>query len=284
MSTGEARSHSWQINGLRIEGLGWGDPNAQPLLCLHGWLDNAASFSLLGPLLNDFHVVALDLTGHGRSSRRSADAGYQIWDDLPEIQGVVDELGWDEFNLLGHSRGAIISTLFAATLPQRVRRLVLLDAVMPQPLAQNEFPGQMAHFLRDKGRLLGRETRVFDTIEAAVQNRADAGLPQDAARLLTARNLRPCDGGYTWSTDPRLRGASAVKLTQGQIQAVLETLEMPTLLLLAEEGHGAHPELSANARLHIQNLTLEVVRGGHHFHMEPGVAHLAQRVTKFLQV
>ena len=115
---------SWQVNGLQLAGLSWGDPGAKPLLALHGWLDNAASFSVLAPLLKHHHVVAVDLTGHGLSAHRSADAGYQIWEDLPELLGVLDALGWQEFSLMGHSRGAIIAGLLASTLPERVQRLV----------------------------------------------------------------------------------------------------------------------------------------------------------------
>ena len=68
----------WDVHGLRLAGLSWGSPEARPLLCLHGWLDNAASFAVLAPLLQGSHVVAPDLTGHGKSARRSADATYQI--------------------------------------------------------------------------------------------------------------------------------------------------------------------------------------------------------------
>jgi pimeloyl-ACP methyl ester carboxylesterase len=87
--------------------------------------------------------VALDLTGHGQSDWRSADASYQIWDDLPEIVGVLDTLGWDTCDLVGHSRGAIISTIIASAFPERVRHLVLLDAVVPEAVAAEAFPAQM---------------------------------------------------------------------------------------------------------------------------------------------
>ena len=80
----------WEINGLRLAGLSWGDTRRPTVLALHGWLDNAASFSVLAPLRVQHHVISIDLTGHGRSACQSADAGYQIWDDLPELLGVLD--------------------------------------------------------------------------------------------------------------------------------------------------------------------------------------------------
>lgn len=274
----------WTVHGLHIAGLAWGDPAAPAILCLHGWMDNAASFAVLAPLLENYYVVAPDLTGHGQSDRRSADATYQIWDDLPEVLGIVDELGWENFSLVGHSRGAVIASLFAASYPERVEHLVMLDAVGPQPTAEDEFPAQMRRFLQDKGRLLLRETREFSRIADAVAARVETGLGQAAAALIAERNLRAIEGGFTWTTDPRLRGASAVKLTPGQVDAVLGALTMPTLLLLAEQGHGGrYPAMQDMAQRCIPQLNLAQLPGEHHFHMETSVPDLAQLILEFMQ-
>lgn len=283
MNAAEPLPLQWEINGLKLAGLSWGKPGDRPLLALHGWLDNAASFSLLAPLMTGYHVVALDLTGHGHSDRRSPDATYQIWDDLPEILGVVDAMAWDNFSLVGHSRGAIISSLFASAFPERVGRLVLMEAVGPQPVPEQQFPQQMRKFLLDKQRLMQQATRVFPTVEDAVSSRRNGGLHAAAAQLLVERNLRPCADGFSWTTDPRLRGASAVKLTVGQNRAVLESLAAPTLVLLAEDGLGRQRELAVSAERHVGNLITEQVSGGHHFHMETNVAAVARRLTHFLE-
>ncbi|CAA0088646.1 Tropinesterase [Halioglobus japonicus] len=274
----------WRVNGLQLAGLSWGEPGEKPLLALHGWLDNAASFAFLAPQLKGYHVVALDLTGHGQSDRRSMDASYQIWDDLPEILGVVDALGWDTFDLVGHSRGAIISTLLASAFPERIRHLTLLDAVVPGAVAEGEFPRQMRKALEDKVRLQARANRVFPSLDDAVASRVERGLSPAAARLLVERNLRECPQGLTWTTDPRLHGASAVKLSDGHLQAVLRALDMPTLLLLARQSLGQAEKLAGYAKLHIPRLTLDTVEGGHHFHMEDNVAEVAQRMRDFLSV
>jgi len=274
---------SWNVNGLAIRGLAWGDHNLPPMLMLHGWLDNAASFALLAPAIRDRYVVAIDLTGHGRSDRRSADASYQIWDDLPEILGVLDLLGWDEFDLLGHSRGAIISALFASAFSERVKRLVLLDAIFPQAVAENLFSEQLRKSLEQTPKLLVASNRVFKTLSEGTKLRTNKQLNSEAAALLVERGTVACDGGYTWTTDRRLHGASAVKLTPGQISSVSERLTMPTLLLLAEGGmvdrsDDFHSLLSLTGEL-----TLERVSGGHHFHMEPPVQALANRISGFVR-
>ena len=68
MTPDTANPVEWHVNGLKIAGLAWGQPDRTPLLALHGWLDNAASFAILAPMLDQYYVVALDLTGHGLSA------------------------------------------------------------------------------------------------------------------------------------------------------------------------------------------------------------------------
>lgn len=274
---------TWQINGLQLAGLAWGEPGAKPLLALHGWLDNAASFTRLAPLLEEHYVVALDLTGHGCSNCRSADASYQIWDDLPEVLAVAEALGWSSFDLLGHSRGAIIATLLASAFPERIEHLVMLDAVSPDAVAPADFPAQLRKSLRDIPALVARGNRVIGSIEAAVESRQRRGLSAYAARVISERNLRECEGGYTWTTDPRLHGASAVKLSDSQIEAVLGALTMPTLLMLASHEREAHRTWMENhARTHIPNVSVEAVEGGHHFHLEASAEDVARRIRSFL--
>ncbi|MEH6587851.1 MAG: alpha/beta hydrolase [Halioglobus sp.] len=279
----EARDCAWEVDGLQIAGLAWGDPENPPILALHGWLDNANSFAMLAPQLKNHHVVALDLTGHGQSSRRSADATYQVYDDLPQILAVVEQLGWERFDLIGHSRGAIIAALFAATFPEKVRQLVLLDGVAPPPLEEGEFVTQMRRYVLEKKRLQARQTRIYKRLELAVAARAEQGLNFEAARLIVGRNLLQVDGGYTWTTDPRLRGASAVKMTTRQVDAVLQALAMPTLLLMADSGFSkTHAKKFSSLGERIPGVILETFPGGHHFHMEQGVATLGERIQLFL--
>ena len=269
------RPEQWQVNGLALHGLSWGEPGQRPVLALHGWLDNAASFAVLGPLLQDCHVVALDLTGHGQSDHRSRDASYQVWDDLPEIVGVLEQLGWVRFHLVGHSRGASISTLLASAYSDRVITLSLLDGLAPEPLAEDALPTQLRRAIEDKQRLVARKIRALPSMEKAIATRATPGMEPEAAALIAERNLRRVAEGVAWRTDNRLRGASAVKLTTGHIEAVLAALSMPTLLLLASDGARRHPELAELARRHIASLQVEEIDGGHHFHMEKSAPRVA---------
>jgi pimeloyl-ACP methyl ester carboxylesterase len=228
-------------------------------------------------------VVALDLTGHGQSDRRSPHSGYQIWEDLPQLLGVADQLGWSDFDLLGHSRGGIISTLLAAVAPARVRKLVLLDALLPRAVDEEAFPGQLREWLTDRARYLAKTPVRVESLAHAVKLRSAKGLSEEAASMLMQRNLKPLDDAYTWTTDPRLFGASAVKLTATQARSVLQSIQAPVLLLMASEGYADHPEVTELAETYLGDLVIETVEGGHHFHMEAGADLVASRICTFLE-
>ena len=123
MTTEFLRERTFEVNGLQIACKEWGRPGFTPIIALHGWLDNAASFDHLIPLMNNVHVIALDMMGHGKSSHRSADSFYEPWIDVGDVISVADQMLWDKFTLLGHSRGAIISAFIAGTFPERIKNL-----------------------------------------------------------------------------------------------------------------------------------------------------------------
>ena len=118
MSTRAApREHAITVRGARLAWRQWGEDHEYPVLALHGWLDNAASFDALGPLLAGHRVIALDLPGTGSAISAEPHGSYNIWDDLPDLVWLSAELGLARYALLGHSRGAAIATLLAAIEP-----------------------------------------------------------------------------------------------------------------------------------------------------------------------
>jgi pimeloyl-ACP methyl ester carboxylesterase len=123
---------------------------------------------------------------------------------------------------------------------------------------------------------------VYAGVDQAVASRLERGLPPAAARLLVERNVNTSEQGVSWSTDPRLHAASAVKLTVAQIEAVLGALSMPTLLLLSKQSSAYLADMVERAQEHISDLTVQFVEGGHHFHMESDVNTVAQSICQFL--
>lgn len=268
----------WSIAGVEIAGKRWRN-GSRRVLALHGWLDNAASFDVLAPLL-DADIVALDLAGHGHSYHRTPQATYNIWDDLPDILRTADHLGWDSFHLLGHSRGAIIVTLLA-TATGRVESSVLLDGLRPDPTPLGEFCDQLGRYLQEH-LAPAHNGSWYESPELAVRVRCRAtGMLESSARPIVERALERGADGWNWRNDPRVRMASAVKMSPEQIAVVLQRFtQRRHLALLADTGVGAmlkrQRELEA-----LPQLRFETFAGSHHFHMEEPARTLAKKIEAF---
>ena len=277
------RDYSLRVRGARIAVREWGEVNQPAVLALHGWLDNAASFDALAPLLSGYRIIAIDLPGHGYTEHRSACGTYNIWDDLPDIELLAEALGVKQYHLLGHSRGAIISTLIAATAKDRVLSLVMLDGAHAPPAEDQECADQLARFCRDYTGETGKRARVYESISDAVDARVRAtGIHRDAAEPIVARNLYAVEGGYRWRTDARLQNASALKLSLAQWRAAISTVEVPGFMVAAESGNA---DLIGKMGLlqdykSLQRLNIE---GCHHCHMLSQAEEIADAILNFWQ-
>jgi pimeloyl-ACP methyl ester carboxylesterase len=276
----------WTIEGVELAGLASGPEDAPVIIALHGWLDNAGSFSVLRPLLLEFRFLALDLPGHGLSGHRSPFGGYQIWDDLPQLSQLLERLGREKYVLLGHSRGAMIAALLAATRPERTSHLVTLDGMVPLPMDDSGFVTQMRSFMKDRERISRKETRVFASVAEFVERRSRSGEPARVAEMMAVRALRETSEGFEWRGDPLLSGASAVKLNLGQIEATLAALQMPVLNIWATPSERMKAFREAAQKLaaeKVPNLTALEIPGHHHWHMEETPARaMAVAIREFL--
>ena len=278
-----AQEREWKIDGLRISGLSWGDSVLPTIIALHGWLDNAASFWKLAPLLENYQVIAIDLPGHGLTDDRSPDATYQIWDDLPQLVKLIEDVSSLPIVLMGHSRGAIISLFLAAVLSEKVRSMVALDALIPDPQPEGNVTNQLKKFIKERQNLVNKKHTYLRNREDVIRRRCSVGLSLDAAEILARRSLLHVkDKGYFWRFDQRLKGASAVKFSKDDLSDILGNIEIPVMLAIASDGYAnSSSELDAIS----QTLTrCEIVRvkGGHHFHMEESAQYLSQIIDDFL--
>ena len=273
------------VDGLTYRGIEWGNPEGPLIIALHGWLDNALSFSVLAPHLAQFRLVALDLSGQGHSDHRSADATYHIWDDVPQLLGIVEQLDEGSVIVMGHSRGAAIAVLLAAALGDRCSHLVLLDGMLPIPAEETAAPQQFVQAQRDREAARTRRRRHFTDVAGFVGARVKLGFSESSARLLAPRALRPHENGFELTHDPRLNQASAVKLTAGMIAAFYASLSVKTLVLVAEEGLRVRTGLEASLQAisHLSDCSVQRVPGKHHTHMEEGAEIIATKVVSFFE-
>jgi pimeloyl-ACP methyl ester carboxylesterase len=114
-----------------------GAPKAPLAIGVPGLSANCFTFDALGQGLaqQGRALAALDLRGRGRSP--AGRRGSHGWENhARDVLAVADALGAQRFDFIGHSMGAFIGLVLANLAPERVRRLVLIDAVgVPDPRA-----------------------------------------------------------------------------------------------------------------------------------------------------
>jgi pimeloyl-ACP methyl ester carboxylesterase len=253
-----------------LAALQWGAPDAPPLLALHGWLDNAASFGRVAPFLAErWRVIALDLPGHGHSAHLPEPVRrYHLVDQIDSVLDFADALGLARFDLVGHSLGAGIASLVAAAVPARIGTLVAIESLGPladdgsRTLARlREAHARRASTRRTPQRLAS----VDDAIAARV---AAGGLDAAEARPIVERNLRRVTGGFTWRSDPRLRRTTPVRIAEMQVRHLLGGIEAPTLLLLAKPATPYLPSALMQARARcVADIRVAHIAGPHHLHL-----------------
>ncbi len=267
---------------IRLAALAWGPQAAPPVMALHGWLDNAASFAPLAVHLEDTRLVALDLAGHGRSGHRSPGAFYHLVDYVWDVVAAAAALGWDRFSLLGHSLGAGIASFVAAVVPDRVERLALIEGLGPLAGEAEDGPANHARAIRQMSTLGTRSAPSYASVEEAARARAGAGdLSEEASLVLARRGLRASDAGFRWRSDRRLRFKSAHYFSEEQVRAYLRNIRAPVCLVIAGDG-----ELQRRLRLRersacVQNLEVVEIAGGHHLHMD-SPASVGAALNRFL--
>lgn len=129
-----------QVNGVRLHYAEAG--RGEPILFVHGfpefwyaWKDQLQAFG------RDYRAVALDMRGYNLSSKPESLDGYRLPRLAEDLHAFSEYLGSDPVTLVGHDWGGVVAWVFAMMHPERVRRLVIINAPHPvvfrRELAEN---------------------------------------------------------------------------------------------------------------------------------------------------
>ncbi len=259
-----------------VAALVWGNPERPVWLALHGWLDNAASFSRLAPLLVerlDVCIVAVDLPGHGESVHRSHEMDYAPWGYASDVRNLLDELGVERVTLLGHSMGAIIANLFAASFPERIEHLILLDGLVGKLMAVEDTALHVREGIIARQKANDLPVRRFASVENAIATRVRKSvlpISREAAEPIMRRNLKPVEesGAVELTTDEKLKQPRTMLFTEDQAIAVLRATSAPVLLVLYQDGSVVSRDPDRRFRGALKHLAEVTIPGGHHVHVE----------------
>jgi len=119
-----------EANGLKLHYIDYGSEACPPMLCLHGGAVNAHWFDFVAAgFATDYHVRALDQRGHGDSAWAEPPVyGYDRY--AADLAALIEKLDLRDVVLVGHSMGGLVSLVYAANYPGRVKTLIVIDSTL----------------------------------------------------------------------------------------------------------------------------------------------------------
>jgi pimeloyl-ACP methyl ester carboxylesterase len=176
--------------------LRWGTPGHPGVVLVHGGAAHAHWWSFIAPqLTRECQVVALDLSGHGDSGRRS-EYPRDIWAE--EVMAVADhaEIAGPPI-VVGHSMGGFVTIATAARYGDRLAGAVILDSPVRRPNPEEEEGARGKAF---------RNPKLYPDLETALKHyRLVPDQPCVNPFLMdhvARHSLHAVPGGYTWKFDP----------------------------------------------------------------------------------
>ena len=281
----------------------WGNPAAEPLVLVHGWMDVAASYQFMVDALSpgffeQRFIIAPDWRGFGHSTGPACDH-YSFPDYMGDLEWLLDHYAPGRaVDLVGHSMGGNIAMMYAGARPERIRRLVNLEGFGMPATRPAQAPARAAKWL-DEIKSLHRgdiALKTYDSAEgvAARLMKTNQRLPQDKADWLARQWAAPrtqADGSTRWE----ILGDAAHRIINAQLFRVDEMLALyaaitaPTLMADASDDSlagwwgGRFTRAEFHQRLNaVANVRREVIQdAGHMLHHDQPQA-LAALVEAFL--
>ena len=249
------------------------------VVLVHGYAENSDSWApLAADLMRDHTVVVPDLRGIGRSSRPPS--GYDKKTQAKDMRAVVTALGYDRTAVVAHDIGNMVAYAYAATYPDKVERLVVMDAPIPgiEPwtdILQNPGVWHFNFHGPDAERLVaGRERIYFDRIWNDFTG--DPSKPDEATREFFTRTYAQPGG---MSAGFAHFAAFSQDAKDNEIFQRVK-LSMPVLAVGGEKSFGP---LQAVIMRHVAtNVQEAVVAGSGHWLMEERPAETVALIRGFL--
>lgn len=249
------------------------------VVLLHGYAENSDSWAPLAEnLMKDHTVVVPDLRGIGKSSKPAG--GYDKKTQAADVRAVVTGLGYDKTTVVSHDIGIMVAYAYAATYPDKVERLVVMDAPIPGLGPWSEIlqmPG-VWHFNfhgPDAERLVqGRERIYFDRIWNDFTG--DPSKPDNATRDFFAATYAQPGGmraGFA-------QFAAFSQDAKDNLEFARTKLTMPVLAVGGEKSMGTlEAVIMRDAAANVEGA---VIAGSGHWLMEERPAETVALIRRFL--
>lgn len=282
----EPASYFYLSQGLKLHYVDWGNESAPPLLLIHGERDNCRTRDFMAQQLRDaYHVLAIDLRGHG-DSQWSLGAFYTEIAFIHDVAQFVHVRRAAPLSILGHSLGGSIGLLYSGTFPETVRRVAAIEGLGPTPekaLQREAVPieARVRESIELQREGSKHSHRTYGDVDAAMARMREVNgrLSKEQARHLSVHGLNQNqDGTFSWKFDPALRARSRIgDLSYEQQYRLWDRISCPILLVRGTDSWASDPVLDGRAGRFRDVRSVSIGGAGywvHHDQLEPLLSEL----------
>ncbi len=268
------RSCNIVLRRQRFHFLKWGEPDAPPIVLLHGGHQSAHSWDLVSlHLAEHFHVLALDQRGHG-DSEWARDVEYSNHTMALDAQAFLDAMRLQKPILIGHSMGGRNSLILTKQDPSRLRALVIVDV---GPEVSDRGRAAIAGFVQENQEFVNLVHFVANVRKGRSRSRPR----EHIERTVKYNMLQRADGKFVSKCDSNPRRLGIVR-GQGPMENI--TLEdagafhLPVLLVRGERSNILAPDAAERFRDALpQGRLVTVPNCGHNVHGQNTLGFIAAR-------
>ena len=276
------RTRTLPVRGVEYCVNEWGDEDAPLAFYLHGWADMGSTFQfVVDSLASRWHVVAPDWRGFGRSEH--SDGPYWFPDYIADLDVILRHYSPDSpACLVGHSMGGNVASLYAGTMPERVKTLINIEGF---GLIDSD-PGDAPQRYRD---WLEAEQAVADfssypdfaNLARRIRLR-NAALTEAQAMFIAREWAREDDGVVRLRADPGHKMPNAVLYRRAEAEACWRNISAPVLLIGGDDSSFSR-QFGGPASLPFPKSESCLIAGaGHMIHFE-APKRLAEQIEQFLK-
>jgi len=242
------------VNGLQIHYLDWGGSDRQPLILLHGIARVARAFDHVAPhFAQDYHVIAVDMRGHGESGWHPEGA-YLVEDYTSDIEALIEQLGLRNIVLWGASTGGRVVQMIAGRHPERVSSVIVEDVGPERPAAISN----------RRGDRMTKEANGWATLdEMLMQIKTEhPRTPEPVLRNLAQHGSKVrSDGRRVWKRDPAiLKGFIPTELW-----TTVRNIKAPIIYVLGGLSVIVPPEIQQELRAALPQAQIVTMPGLGHY-------------------
>ncbi len=271
---GGPTSHNYYSQRLRLHYVDWGNPEAPPLLLVHGGRDHCRNWDWSAQeLRKDYHVIALDLRGHG-DSQWITGGTYTTTDYVYDIAQLIHQLDLAPLRIVAHSMGGNISLRYTGLYPDNVEKLVAIEGLGPSPKMIEDWKKTpidegMRGWISQLRKISGRQIKRYASIEEAATRMRNANphLSEEQAFHLTVHGVNQNeDGSYSWKFDNYTYAFPSVGMSWEDTNNIHRMISCPTMLVYGQESDASNPAEDGRAET-FQNVRVEnIASAGHWVH------------------